>query len=285
MKRSTMKKIALATSMLELPASDRVLASALSQSGFDVKTVLWSAEEYYWKQFDAVIVRSCWNYHLHLEKFLEWIGGLEKSELAVFNTPDLIRWNANKLYLSEVSAVGIEIPDTIFLSNEEQADLSNICVSRGWNGAVIKPLVSAGSHMTERRETGLVRGPAIVQEYVESIQSDGEWSLIYIASIFSHAVRKRPSANDFRVQRKFGGTVELIEPTVEMRRFAERVLENLRWPALFARVDLISVDSSLRLMELEVIEPDLFLDLAPKGARQLASQFAVCIEEARNYRQ
>jgi glutathione synthase/RimK-type ligase-like ATP-grasp enzyme len=280
-----MKKIALATSMLDLPASDRVLASALSQSGFDVKTVLWSAEEYDWKQFDAVIVRSCWNYHLHLEKFLEWIGGLEKSDLAVFNTPDLIRWNANKLYLSEVSAAGIEIPDTIFLSNEEQADLSSICVSRGWNGAVVKPLVSAGSHMTERRETGLVRGPAIVQEYVESIQSDGEWSLIYFANIFSHAVRKRPNANDFRVQRKFGGTVELIEPTVEMLRFAERVLENLRWPALFARVDLISVDSSLRLMELEVIEPDLFLDLAPKGARQLASQFAACIEEARKYRQ
>ena len=111
----------------------------------------------------------------------------------------------------------------------------------------------------------------MVQQYIAAIETEGEWSLVYIQGKFSHAVIKRPRDGDFRVQNNFGGTVQLMQPCKELMEFSEAVLGQLAWPPMFARVDLVSDGSRILLMELEVIEPELFLDLVPGSSRQLAA--------------
>jgi glutathione synthase/RimK-type ligase-like ATP-grasp enzyme len=264
-------RIAIATSKSPLPASDQALAVALAEEGFDVQPVIWSGAQQDWQVFDAVVVRSCWDYHLRAEEFLEWIALLERSGVAVVNSPALIRWNANKVYLGELAVAGIAMPDTVFVESGMELDLTKVCASRGWGSAVVKPTISASAYCTERRCSGRVRGPAMVQQYIAAIETAGEWSLVYINGKFSHAVIKKPQAGDFRVQFAFGGTVRVAEPYWELLVFAEAVLNRLAWPSSFARVDIVADGASMQLMELEVIEPELFLDLVPGSSRRLAS--------------
>lgn len=247
-----------------------MLAVALADQGFDVHAVIWSEPQRTWQEFEAVVVRSCWDYHLRLHEFLGWIARLEHSGVAVLNSPDLIRWNANKIYLAELAAAGITMPDTIFVEPGMELDLARVCASRGWPSAVVKPTISASAHCTERRFSGLVRGPAMVQQYIAAVETEGEWSLVYFNRQFSHSVIKTPRAGDFRVQTAFGGTVRAAQPSRELLRFAESVLDKLVWPAAFARVDVIADGPAIRLMELEVIEPELFLDMAPGSGGRLA---------------
>jgi len=263
--------IAIATSENPLPASDQALALALAEHGFDVQPAIWSSTQQDWQAFDAVVVRSCWDYHLRVDEFLEWIALLQRGGIVVVNSPDLIRWNANKVYLGELAAAGIAVPDTVFVESGAELDLTKICASRGWGSAVVKPTVSASAYCTERRSSGLVRGPAMVQQYVGAIETEGEWSLVYINGEFSHAVIKKPQMGDFRVQTNFGGTVQVAQPSKQSLEFAEGVLSRLAWPAMFARVDIVVDGASIQLMELEVIEPELFLDLVPGSSRRLAS--------------
>lgn len=266
-----MIRIAIATSKDSLPASDQALAVALAEEGFDVNPVIWSSTQQNWRDVDAVVVRSCWDYHLRADEFLEWIALLERSDIVVINSPDLIRWNANKVYLGELAAAGIAIPDTVFVESGTELDLTRICALRGWESTVIKPTISASAHRTERRSSGSVQGPAMVQRYVDAIEAEGEWSLVYIKGEFSHAVIKKPQAGDFRVQANFGGTVQVARPSKASLEFAEDVLSRLAWPATFARVDIVADGGSIQLMELEVIEPELFLDLVPGSSHRLAS--------------
>lgn len=266
-----MIRIAIATSKSPLPASDQALAVALAEEGFDVHPVIWSDRQQDWQEFDALVVRSCWDYHLRAEEFLEWIALLECKGVAVLNSPDLIRWNANKIYLDELASGGIAMPDTVFVESGMELDLAKVCASRGWGSGVVKPTISASAYCTERRCSGPVRGPAMVQQYVKAIETAGEWSLVYFRGRFSHAVIKKPQEGDFRVQFAFGGTVRVAQPSRELLAFAEAVLTRPAWPATFARVDIIADGTSIQLMELEVIEPELFLDLAPGSSRHLAS--------------
>src|SRR3989442_1358905 len=103
-------RLAIATSKNELPASDEALKTALVEQGIIVSAVLWSSPQVAWQTFDAVVIRSCWDYHLRVNGFLDWITQLEHAGIAVLNSPSLIRWNFNKRYLKELSGHGIRIP-------------------------------------------------------------------------------------------------------------------------------------------------------------------------------
>ncbi len=111
----------------------------------------------------------------------------------------------------------------------------------------------------------------MIQQYVEEIESDGEWSLVYFGGTFSHAIRKRPSAGDFRVQVELGGTAEAAVPPDRVRAVADALMAALSTTPVIARVDLIATRAGVLLMELELIEPELFLSFAPRSSRALAS--------------
>jgi glutathione synthase/RimK-type ligase-like ATP-grasp enzyme len=267
-------RLAIATSKNELPASDEALKTALVEQGIIVSAVLWSSPQVAWQTFDAVVIRSCWDYHLRVNGFLDWITQLEHAGIAVLNSPSLIRWNFNKRYLKELSGHGIRIPKTVWLGPGEEIDLDQVCSSLGWTNAVVKPLVSASAYKTARNRVGIIKGPAMIQEYLTPIETNGEWSLMYFGGCFSHAVRKCPTSGDFRVQVEFGGTVTAAVPQQSMLAFADATIARLPEPATIARIDVLADEDGLVLMEVEVIEPELFLGFAP-GSERLAARAVI----------
>jgi glutathione synthase/RimK-type ligase-like ATP-grasp enzyme len=255
----------------ELTASDRALQAALEENGTTACAAIWSSGEIDWSNFDAVVIRSCWDYHVRVDEFLRWIDHLESTGVRLMNSESLIRWNADKRYLRELEAKGIAIPGTVWLEDGDEVELSEICRAQDWQRPVVKPLISASAYRTERGNAGLVRGPMMIQQYLPAIEQEGEWSLLYFAGTFSHAVRKMPRAGDFRVQGELGGTAELADPPAEIRRVADQTMGAISEQPVFARVDMVRERGTVCLMEIELIEPDLFLPLAPGAAQRLAS--------------
>lgn len=269
--------IALAVSQppRSLPPGERALAAALP-----AESAVWSDPAVRWTGFDAVIIRSCWDYHLRLPEFLAWLDALEAAGVPVLNAPPLIRWNANKLYLGDLARRGIGVPQTVWLAEGEEADVAALCRRHGWQAAVVKPLVSASAHQTELRTEGAVAGPRIIQRYLPEIRSRGEWSLLFFGGAFSHAVVKRPGGDDFRVQEEHGGRTEPGTPPAAVGAFARHVIETVPGPA-FARVDIVERDEGPVLMELELIEPELFLHVAAGAPQRLAQAIRAALPAGR----
>jgi len=269
----------------EPSADDRLLVDALSARGVSVRAIPWSDPEARWDAFDTVIVRSCWDYFLRADEFHAWLDRLEAERARVHNDARILRWNAEKTYLRELETRGIPVIPTRWIGAGSAASLEELRRETGWGELVVKPTVSGGAHRTWRSAPGaeavddarlaeLVEGGAVmVQPLVEAIEREGEWSLVYFAGAFSHAVLKRPRSGDFRVQSEHGGTFEPVEPTASVIAAGQRVIAEIPFgdrPPLYARVDGCIVNGGLRLMELEVLEPELFLRCAPEAAGRLA---------------
>ncbi len=265
-----MLAIATSLNLEQLPPDEPALLAAFAELGIPARAEIWSSPETDWSQFTAVVVRSCWDYHLRVDEFRRWIGHLLGLRVRVINPVDLIRWNIDKRYLQELSNKGVAIPGTIWLAPGERANLADVCRARGWKRTVVKPLISASAYGAERKSEGIIEGPRMIQEYLPAIESEGEWSLVYFRGEFSHAVKKRAVAGDFRVQSDFGGTTELSTPPETVLDAAGQAIASLPQVPVLARVDLVEAGASVLLMELELIDPELFLTLAPGASHRLA---------------
>jgi glutathione synthase/RimK-type ligase-like ATP-grasp enzyme len=192
----------------------------------------------------------------------------------VVNPPSVMRWNSTKTYLVELAGKGAPVVPTHAHDLLTREHVRAAFDAFGVDELVVKPQVSAGSHETIRVKrhggslAGGPSGPALIQPFLPAVGEEGELSLFYFDGRFSHAVTKVAVEGDFRVQPQFGGQVSEIAPEPEALRAAEMVLEAAGEPLTYARVDLIrGLDHTPQLMELEVIEPDLFLQHAhDKGA-------------------
>lgn len=273
-------RIALATYKQPVGPCDSALLAALRDLGHEAHSAVWSDPARDWRAFDAVVIRSCWDYHLQAERFLAWVADLERDATPVINPPELIRWNSQKTYLRELEAAGITIPGSVIVPEGTEENLAKLCAQHGWEMAVVKPLISASAHRTERRNSGMVRGPAMIQEYIAAIETEGEFSLTFIAHEYSHAVNKKPRAGDFRVQEEHGGAIAAAQPPAGAQAFAQNVLSKMPLRSTYARVDVVNDRGQFRLMELEVIEPELYLHLAPGSAQKLATAILKELQEA-----
>ena len=200
----------------------------------------------------------------------------------MFNPIATIRWNATKTYLRDLADAGIAVVPTALVEAGAATDLDSVMREYGWHEVVVKPTVSATAFETwrvgpapssddESRFARLLRDRGMmVQPYVATIEEDGEFSLMFLGGQYSHAVRKRPRAGDFRVQSEFGGTVEPAEPAAPLIEEAGRFVARTPTPCLYARADGCVVDGRFLLMELEVIEPSLFFLYGPGSADRLA---------------
>lgn len=280
-----MKKIGLAVGaeFKDVTVEDKLLAEHLRNSGFDAQPLVWDAHDELNIDFDAVLVQSCWGYHRQPREFLGWVAELETNGVPIFNAPPVIRWNLDKIYLRELADRGIKIPRTIWFDQGERADLPEVIEENGWRKSVLKPRVSATAWRTfvvapenapelqSEFENLLETGGAMVQEFVEEIKNEGEWSFVFFDKKFSHAVLKRAKAGDFRVQNNFGGTVETdIEPPDTFIETAQKIVSAVADDLLYARVDAVNVAGELSLMELELIEPVLFLENNESALRTFA---------------
>ena len=267
-----MRTVALAThsGCPKLSADDQLLIPLLRDFDIEAQAVVWDNQETDWSEFDQVIIRSCWDYHLRLPEFFAWISLVESRDVDLQNSGALVRWNADKRYLRRLEQSGITIPETHWLSENEEASLRDVLAAHGWDCAVVKPTVSATAHGTRlvpRDTDEILRGPAMVQQFMPQIQTQGESSFIFFHGEFSHAVCKLPATGDFRVQTDFGGSVREFVPSRSVIDAATEALQRVEYQTLYARVDGLEHEGKFVLMELELIEPILFLGLGRAASR------------------
>ena len=282
--------VAFATSskVPDLTSDDRLLVDALSARGVAGEPAVWNDPAAEWRRFGAVIIRSTWDYHLFPDAFAAWLDVLESASVPVWNPPSLVRWNAEKTYLRDLSARGVAVVPTLWVERGSLVSLGSVLAERGWNDAVVKPAISASAHRTWRTSVSradadepvfhamVAEGRVLVQPYLSAVGEVGEWSLLFYGGEYSHAVLKRPASGDFRVQKEFGGTATLAEPVSEVIEAARMALvqsERGSARSLYARVDGCEIDGRFVLMEIELIEPDLFLRSHPRAPDRLAAAF------------
>lgn len=262
-------------------AEDELIAEALRARGVTVERVAWTAEAA-WAEHDLVWVRTTWDYFDFLPQFRAWLARVA-AVAPVWNPPAVVSWNADKRYLFDLEERGVRLPPTLRVPAGTSIDLGAAAADAGWQELVVKRAVSAGAAGQERFAAGataaaqahldalLASGDALVQPYLSSIAGRGETSLVAVNGVVIHAVRKVPAAGEYRSQPNFGSRVLLHEPTPEERDLAERALAAVGAPTLHARVDIVALDDGRpALMELELIEPYLFLDADPGAVERLA---------------
>lgn len=270
-----------------LTADDRLAADALRGLGLRVEPLVWSRPDAVPGDGAAVVIRSCWDYHLREREFRGWIASLEARGVPVLNAPALVRWNLHKGYLREMEARGIPVVPTAWVRADDPRPLGAHLDAAGWEEAVVKPAVSLSAHETwrVRRDEAAAHEPrfrrlraagdVLVQRFLPEVVSGGEWSLVFFGGEFSHAVRKRPRPGDFRVQVEHGGSSAPEAPTPELVDAAGAALRAAPGVADYARVDGVVAGGEFLLMELECIDPVLFFAAHPPAA----ARFARRIEE------
>ncbi len=244
---------------------DRDLPPLLQELPADV--VVWDDPDVDWNSYNLVVIRSTWDYVSRLEEFLAWCEKVPR----LLNPPSVIRWNTNKRYLEGFADLAVP---TTFIEPGESIHIR-------YRDCVVKPTVSAGSKDTARyRDPRLATKHvrtihasgrcAMVQPYIQAIDTLGETGLIYIDGEFSHAIRKgsilnRPVEFDSGVSAR--EKITICEPSPEERVLADRVIRRAPPGLLYARVDLVP---GPQLLEFEATEPALFLNHQPQGALRLA---------------
>jgi glutathione synthase/RimK-type ligase-like ATP-grasp enzyme len=274
-------RIAIATcaGYADLEVDDDLLREALRARGAEARSVVWDEEETDWSGFDLCLVRSTWDYHEKHEEFIDWARRVE-SATSLRNPADLIAWNSEKTYLRELAEAGVRTVPTLWIERGSVLDLDQALAGEEWDEVVVKPVVDLGAKNLRRvrraeaasaLESVLRRHDAMVQPFLPSLEEEGELSLIFIEGAFSHAVRKHPAAGDFRVQSIWGGTMAPARAEPQHVEVAERALAQLDEAPLCARVDLVrDLDGNPALIELELIEPNLYLNTDPTAAERLA---------------
>ena len=274
----------------DLDEDSAPLLPALRERGIDVELPVWTDPGVDWGRYDAIVVRSVWDYFDHAPAFAAWIDRVEAAA-PVFNPPAILRWNAHKGYLRDLARRGVPTVDTLWADRGSRLDLAQALAEHGWDDAIFKPAVGGGAE-----GLGRVRGPAearaaqpqvdellgrgdvLVQPFLPSIETEGELSLFFAAGEPTHTIRKRPKAGDIRVQPEWGGTPDVVEAPQEALAVARTALGSAPGELLYARVDLVrATDGTLRLIELEVIEPRLFLRMAPHATPRYADAIAACV--------
>jgi glutathione synthase/RimK-type ligase-like ATP-grasp enzyme len=249
----------------------------LRAAGAEVAAVPWTAFERP-DGFDLVLPLVAWGYHLRLSEWRAFLDRAEREAWPMVNPPALLRWNSDKAYLAELGRKGIASVPTLEVDHLNEAALTAAHGVLGADEVVIKPPVSAAAWGTYRLKSGEpvpteVHGERmLVQPWLGSVVEEGEYSLIFFGGRYSHCVAKRPKAGDFRVQPDHGGTTEPAELPDGALDVAEAALAAAPTASTYARVDLIRGNGGgLQLMELELIEPALFLHCVPEATEHFAA--------------
>jgi len=269
-----------------LQPDDLCLVGAFREAGARAEPVPWG-RQICAADFSCAVIRTPWDYFEKPVAFLAWVEALD---LPVLNAPEVLRWNHHKGYLAELQDQGLaRLPRTVLLGADERStDPMALLAAVDADRAVLKPAVSGGAFRTfvVSPDRAIAWGPEmegefLLQAFVDGIQGDGpgqgEWSLVFFAGEFSHALRKVARDGDFRVQEEHGGRVLVETPSVDLIDAGARVLQGatrhlgIAAPLPYARVDMVApADGEPLLMELELIEPELFFRVDPASPGRFA---------------
>jgi len=262
---------------------DRLLQEALTRRGLTSVRVDWADPEIDWSRFRCAVFRTTWDYFERFEEFAAWLRRAERAT-RLCNSVSTVRWNVDKHYLADLADRGVPVVPSRFLERGSTRTLADVLAETGWDDVVIKPCVSGGARHTYRgsRRTAtdlqpklaalLAEEAMLVQPFQADIARTGEDSLMVFNGRYSHAVRKVAKPGDFRVQDDHGGTVHEYRPTDEQIALAERAAAVCRPTPVYGRVDMVrDNDGRLAVMELELIEPELWLRYHPPAAEAFAA--------------
>jgi glutathione synthase/RimK-type ligase-like ATP-grasp enzyme len=257
-------------------------AEPLRSAGFAVEGRSWpDAADL--TSFDLVLPLLVWGYPFAPEKWAAAVRHWEGEGVRLQNPASVLRWNADKAYLGMLSERGAPVVPTIFAERLTLAELEDAADAFGTDQLVAKPRISSSGWQTIRWSPGssLEGGPtgaAMIQPYLKEIETGGEVSLFYFGGRYSHAVSKQPQPGEFRVQPEFQGIIRALQPAPQELEAAERILAAVEERLLYARVDLVrGIAGEPQLIELELIEPDLYLGYDPGEGAAFAAAVAELI--------
>ena len=247
----------------------------LTELGWQVSTVSWRQAEMAWSEFDAVIIRSTWDYWRDVPSFIATLERIDRETLLA-NRLDLVLWNLEKTYMRDLEEKGIAIMPTLWVNTLETDSFANFQSKLGASEIVVKPVVGANGEDVFRvspndtpERLGHIAArfrnrDCMIQPFMPNIITEGEYSLFFFAGQYSHAILKKPTESEFRSQEERGGQIHSILPEEKLLLCARQALETLSPSPLYARVDFVRNDmDDFVVMEFELIEPSLYLRMDP----------------------
>jgi glutathione synthase/RimK-type ligase-like ATP-grasp enzyme len=259
-----------------------ILRGGFAPHGLTLTPVRW-IDPIDWTRFGAVLVNSAWDYQDRHEDFLATLDRIAALGVPVFNDPGAVRWNIRKTYLRELEARGVPVIPTLWPEAPTRDDIVHAMSAFGIEDVVLKRQVGGGARAQVRYTKAdmpaagsIMDRPGMIQPFIASIATEGEYSFLFVDGEFSHALVKRAKSGDYRIQEAYGGTSQAIDPTPADRAAAQAVLAALATPPLYARVDMVRGQAGeLLLMELEVIEPFLF----PKDGPHIGEMLGAALKK------
>jgi len=282
------KKCALLTieDLSNFESYDDLLIEPFNLRGWDCMFVPWDSRLVDWDDFDAVIIRSTWDYQQKEELFLKTLVKISKSNAKLYNPLSVVKWNINKNYLKDLEEKNIAIVPTKFFDIFDYKSIKKCFLSFETNKLIIKPSISANADDTFILEESSIDDNRVllsntfknkeylVQPFIDNIIIEGEYSLIFFGDILSHVLLKTPEAGDFRVQEEHGGFLQSINlPENSLVDFGLKVIKNLPMPCLYSRIDVVRNNDQFLLMEVELIEPSLYFNMNSESAIKFAKVF------------
>lgn len=242
----------------------------------------WNDHNFNWSSTKSAIFRSTWDYFDQFSNFRNWLD-IVKDQCFLINPYKQINWNLDKHYLLDLQKKDLPIVESVFVSKKSQLDLETISKSKNWKNIVVKPTISGAARHTYHLKNNEIKKfqnkwlsltnneDFMVQEFQKNILSSGEIAVMLFGGKYSHSVLKKAKKGDFRVQDDFGGSVEIINPSLEIIDLAEKTVKSLKTMPLYARVDIIFDNGSNPVIsELELIEPELWFRFKEESAYKLA---------------
>ena len=242
----------------------------------------WNDTNFNWSSTKSAIFRSTWDYFDQFSNFRNWLD-IVKDQCYLINPYGQINWNLDKHYLLDLQKLDLPIVKSIFVSKKTQLNLETISKSKNWKDIVIKPTISGAARHTYHLKNDEIKKfqdkwvsltnneDFMVQEFQKNILSSGEIAVMLFGGEYSHSVLKKAKKGDFRVQDDFGGSVEKINPSLDIIKLAEKTIKSLKTMPLYARVDIIFDNGNKPVIsELELIEPELWFRFKKESAYKLA---------------
>jgi hypothetical protein len=260
--------------------------------GWDVDTVAWRTPDADWGRYDAVYIGTPWDYPGDVTHFVRVLEEIVRSGPVLVNDLELVRWGLPKTYLRDLEARGADIVPSLWYEHLTPGCLSSCFDALASERIVIKPVVSTNATDTFLLDRKQARGseplllsrfsyrPFVVQPFIGNIREEGEFSLFYFGGAYSHAIQKVPKQGDFRVQEEHGARIVAVAPDTTLQACADRILQLVEPLPVYARCDLVrGSDDRFLLMELELIEPSMYLRMHADAPQRFAQAFDRYVRE------
>jgi hypothetical protein len=258
----------------------------LEERGWQIDAVPWRTGRAEWNDYDAVYIGVPWDYPEAPERFLSLLDTIDRSRAILVNDLALVHWSLSKTYLRDLESRGVDIVPSLWYERMHNDAIEKAFDAHAVGRVIVKPVISTNAkntYLLSRDRARELAGelqqvyrsrPFVVQPFLSNIQVEGEYSLFYFGRDFSHAIQKVPKPGDFRVQEEYGARITSVQPEPRLLDAGDRVMRLVQPEPAYARIDFIrGPDDRFLVMELELIEPSMYLRMDAKAPARFAEAF------------